>query len=292
MISRTLHSLLFASLTFASALGQEVAPPSSSTEQPAEVDPSAQYNWQTSGQAKLGNNATIEIPEGMRFLNGRETDLFMQDRGNLPSIYEGMIIAEDDWFVVFEYTDSGYVKDDEKDDLNADKLLASLKEGDEEQNKARLANGLDELHTIGWATKPNYNAETNNLEYGLILKGSRGGKNVNYLTFLLGRQGTMNSTLLCDPDQLESILPEYQKTLTGFQFNAGNTYAEYQEGDKVAEYGLKALVAGGAIFAAAKLGLLGTIVLWFKKALKFIVIGVIAIGAWIKRIVTGRKADA
>lgn len=295
MVSKTVSSLILASLAVTSAFAQEIAPESASAApgEVGEVDESGKYNWQTSGKGKLGDHATIDIPEGMRFLNGRETDLFMQEKGNLPAVYEGMISTLDyNWFVVFEYTDSGYVKDDEKDDLDADALLKALKESDKEQNKARLANGLGELHTVGWAMKPTYNTQTNNLEYGLILEDSDGNSGINYLTFLLGRHGTMNPTLLCDPNELDAILPDYQKTLLGFRFNPGNTYAEYQEGDKVAEYGLKALVAGGAVFAAAKLGLFGTIALWFKKAMKLIIVAVAAVGLWIKRLITGKKADA
>ena len=34
-----------------------------------------------------------------------------------------------DWQVMFEYDDVGFVKDDEKDKLNADKLLDAIKRG-------------------------------------------------------------------------------------------------------------------------------------------------------------------
>ena len=39
--------------------------------------------------------------------------------------------------MVFEYDDSGYVKDDDKDELDADAMLASIREGTEQANVER-----------------------------------------------------------------------------------------------------------------------------------------------------------
>ena len=64
----------------------------------------------------------------------------------------------------------------------------------------------------------------------------------------------------------------------------GESYAEYRKGDKVAEYGLTALIAGGTLAVAAKTGLLG-------KLIKPIIIGVVALGAVLKKFwgkITGR----
>jgi len=291
MAFKTIPSLFLASLTFTSAFAQETTPAPEET--PQVENPLDQYNWQTSGTGKIGSHATIEIPEGYRFLNGSETAEVMALFGNLPASYEGMIGTEDlDWFVVFEFEDAGYVKDDEKDELDAAELLDALREGEEASNEERKRRGMETLTTVGWAVEPNYNEATNNLEWGVILEGSDGGRNINFLTKLLGRHGIMHTTLVCDTDQLDAVLPKYQNLLTTFDYNSGQTYAEFEEGDKVSEYGLKALVAGGAIFAAAKLGLFGTIALWFKKALKFVIAGVVAIGVFLKRLITGKKADA
>lgn len=290
MVKKAFHSLIVASLTFTSTFAQESEP----APMPAqEINPLEKFSWQTSGTGNIGSHATINIPEGYRFLNGQETAQVMELFGNLPSKYEGMIGPDDlNWFVVFEYEDSGYVKDDEKDDLDADDLLETLREQEEGANEERRKRGMDTLTTVGWAAEPAYNESTNNLEWGVILESSDGGRNINFLTKLLGRHGIMHTTLICDTDALDATLPDYQNLLTGYEYNAGKTYAEFQDGDKVSEYGLKALVAGGAIFAAAKLGLFAKIALFFKKGLKFIIIGVIAIGAFLKRLVTGKRADA
>lgn len=250
------------------------------------------YHWTEQGSADLGKWATIEIPQGFRFLGGEETDQLMQAFGNIPSEYEGMIAVRNvDWFVLFQFQDTGYVKDDEKDDLNAAKLLKEIQEGDEYANEFRRENGLEQLYTVGWAIPPRYNEQTNNLEWGLLLRSESGGESINYNTKLLGRDGIMNVTVVCDPQILDSILGTYQNMLTGFSYKQGKSYAEFEEGDKIAEYGLTALIAGGALYGAAKLGILANLVLFFKKGFKFIIAGVVAIGAAIKKFVVGKGMD-
>jgi uncharacterized membrane-anchored protein len=80
---------------------------------------------------------------------------------------------------------------------------------------------------------------------------------------------------------LEKNTREFKAVLAGYSFNEGERYAEYRSGDKVAEYGLSALIIGGAAAAAAKSGA-------FKGLAKFIGIGVIAlfasIGGFFKRL--------
>lgn len=281
----TLLGLIGTSLTLSAQTAEELA------ERQAYYD---SYPWQTSGQGELGKWATVNVSEGFRFLDGKATDELMQAFGNLPDEYEGMLAVPDvNWFVLFQFQDTGYVKDDEKDDLNAEKLLKEIKSGDEAANDYRSQHGLEPLYTVGWAIPPKYNEATNNLEWGLLLRGESGGESVNYNTKLLGRNGIMNVTLVCDPEDLTSIMGAYQGLLAGHQYKAGKSYAEFQPGDKIAEYGLTALIAGGALYGAAKVGLLANLVLFFKKGFKLIIVGVVAIGAAIRKFfssIAGGKA--
>jgi len=97
----------------------------------------------------------------------------------------------------------------------------------------------------------------------------------------------MEVTLVSALEQMEEILPVYQDLLTGFQYNDGKRYAEYKEGDKLAEYGLTALVVGGAAVVAGKAGLFAVLAKFFAKAWKGLVIAAIAVGAFFKRLFTG-----
>lgn len=241
--------------------------------------------WQDEGIGELEEWSSIEIPYGFRYLNGEDANRYMQAYGNPPSNYEGMIATQDlSWIVLFQFDPMGYVKDDEKNDLDADALFEQLTHNQEQGNRYRQEQGLQPVYIDGWAMEPRYNDRTNNLEWGLLLhSGNSTQQFINYQTKLLGREGVMEVTLICDVEQLDYILPSYQDLLVGHMYKEGKSYAEYKQGDKLAEYGLTALIAGGAIYGAAKLGFLGGIIAFGKKFLKFIVIGLVAVGAAAKK---------
>ena len=62
------------------------------------------------------------------------------------------------WFLIFDYDDVGYVKDDEKDRLDADQLLATLKASTERSNAYRRSKGWPDLTLTGWEYPPHYDA--------------------------------------------------------------------------------------------------------------------------------------
>jgi uncharacterized membrane-anchored protein len=188
-----------------------------------------------------------------------------------------------DWFLVFEFDEVGYIKDDEKNSLDAEAMLESITEGNEAGNKVRAERGWAELKIIGWQQVPRYNPSTNNLEWAI--RGESEGKPVvNWNTRLLGRKGVMKVTLVTAPEMLAETLPYFNELVAGFNYTEGNRYAEYRQGDKVAKYGLTALVVGGATAVAAKTGLL-------KYIWKFLVVGVLAAGAFLKKLFGRKKPE-
>jgi uncharacterized membrane-anchored protein len=246
----------------------------------------AGIDWKNEGQGDIGGMATITIPTGFTFTGKSGTIKMMELYGNLTSGQEGGYLAPKDhsWFAVFEFDEVGYVKDDEKDNLDADAILSSMKENQKEGNKELARRGMETLEVVGWKTPPFYNPATNNLEWAILLRSASGGETLNYKTKLLGRKGVMEVVLVCDEKQLDTVLPQFQDLLEGFAFNPGLTYGEYQKGDKIAKYGLTGLILGGTVLAAAKSGLLG-------KLLKPILGGLVIIGLFIKRLF-GRKSAA
>jgi len=228
--------------------------------------------------------AQIQIPEGFSFANAETTKLLMDAMQNPVTGREVGFVAkgEEEWFVVFEYEDSGYVKDDEKGDLDADAMLKSIQAGTEQGNEERKRRGWASLHVTGWEMAPRYNEETQLLEWATRLE-SEGQPGVNFNTRVLGRGGVMSVTLVCDPDSLQTILPTFKGLLGDFEYKSGETYAEYKEGDKLAKYGLTALVVGGAGALAAKSGL-------FKWLGKILVVGAVAVGAFFKKLFGGKSA--
>ena len=193
--------------------------------------------WKTDGNGDLGNHATINVPTGYRFTGKEGTKKMMETFGNLVSGAELGYLSPlgMDWFAVFEFDDCGYVKDDEKDSLDADKILKQMREGQEKANKELTKRGLDTLEITGWKLPPFYNPQTNNLEWALRLRNAKGGETVNYRTKLLGREGVMDVVLVCDESQLDAVIPVYQDLLKGYAFKTGQSYQEYRKGQRCPE---------------------------------------------------------
>jgi len=103
----------------------------------------------------------------------------------------------------------------------------------------------------------------------------------------------MHADLVIDPKQIETAVPAFDAIIGGYKFNPGHTYAEWRTGDKMAGYGLTALIAGGAGVAAAKSGLLAKllkpIVALLIAAKKLVVALVVGLGAWIKSLFAKKK---
>lgn len=245
--------------------------------------------------AKLGTVSQIEVPEGFVFLDGKGTRALLAASGERTSGNELGFLRPTNapWSVFFEFDEIGYVKDAEKEKLDADALLESIKKGTEAQNKHREAAGHPPLIVVGWEQPPKYNPESQNLEWA-VRATSEGQPILNYNTRLLGRKGAMEVVLVCDPDDLAATLPAYKKLLADHKFGTGESYAEYRPGDNVAKFGLAALVVGGAAVGAAKLGLFAWLAVFFKKFFKVIIVALIAVVAMFKNVIAkifGRRSD-
>jgi uncharacterized membrane-anchored protein len=222
-------------------------------------------------------NATLKLPEQYVYLDSDEADDFLRLTENIPGDIPEQILAPKDfhWWASVDFSDDGYVKDEEK--LDNDAILKTMQDATEAGNEERRRNGWDELHVTGWRHAPHYDTTTKRLEWAMDVKDSGGMVSTNFQTRVLGRRGVTNFTLVTGPETLEADVAEFKTVLAGYQFNPGDTYAEYKDGDKVAEYGLAALIVGGGAAVAAKSGLL-------KFLGKFIWVGLAAIGAVVMKL--------
>jgi uncharacterized membrane-anchored protein len=252
-------------------------------------------NWQRGPiDADVGSQAKVKVPAGFMFTAGEGTRKLLEAMGNPTHGNELGFLSPTNlqWFVVFEWADTGYVKDDDKDKLDPQALLSSIKRGTELGNKRRAKMGVAPMTIVGWEVPPTYNAQTHNLEWA-IRGESEGHPVINYNTRLLGREGVMEAALVIKPERLQEALPVFQGLLGGYSYKSGHTYAEYRNGDKLAKYGLAALITGGAAAVAMKTGLLSAIILLIKKGAKAVIVAVVAFVAWIKRLVLGKgRQDA
>lgn len=235
-------------------------------------------------QGELGTTAYVKVPEGYVFANGNDTRLIMETMQNPTNGRELGFVAPagEDWFAVFEFDPVGYVKDDEKDTLDADAMLESMKNGAVEANKERAKRGWPAMSIVGWEHPPRYNETTHNLEWAIRAE-SEGRPVINYNTRLLGRGGVMEVTLVTDPGTLAETLPKFKTMLAGFDFSQGQKYSEFRPGDKMAAYGLTGLIVGGGTAALVKSGA-------FKWVWKAVVAGVVGLLALAKKLFSRKTA--
>ena len=233
--------------------------------------------------APIAAVAHIKLTNGQMALGASDSSTFLQLNGNPPADSNFVISAPQfRWFAVFTFDPSGYVKDDEK--IDPDALLDVLKEQNKRGIEERKSLGLDPLVLQGWYVAPHYDVQTKRLEWGTKLTDPRGNVIVNYSIRLLGRSGVLNALLVSDPNTLDQDVKDFHSALSNLTFDAGQKYAEFRPGDKVAEYGLAALVVGGAAAVAVKSG---------AGFIKVIGVGALALGgaAWgfLKRIFSRSK---
>jgi uncharacterized membrane-anchored protein len=220
-------------------------------------------------------NAGLALPSDYVFLDTSDVPAFMRLMQNPPSEAAEQVFGPKDlhWFAVISYSADGYVQDKEK--LDSAAILDSIKSGTEAGNEERRKNGWPEMHVTGWRSPPDYDAETKRLEWAFDAKTSTGEDVTNFQTRILGRSGVTKVVLVTDPVQFTADVAAFKKALTGYAFNQGDRYSEFKPGDKVAAYGLTALIVGGAAAVAAKTGVL-------KFLFKFAWVGVIAVLAAIR----------
>jgi uncharacterized membrane-anchored protein len=226
--------------------------------------------------------AQVKVPEGCRFAGSEGTRQFLEFTENPVSGNErGVLLCrgaegQRSWFVIFTFDDIGYVKDEEKDELDPDRILASLREGNDAGNAERLERGWETISLDGWVREPYYDPNTNNLTWATVISTQSGDRSVNHSVRLLGRGGVMNADLVIDPEAFESAMPAFDSVIAGFGYLPGKRYAEWRDGDKVAAIGLTALVAGGVGVAAGKAGLFAKLGKLLAAGGKAIVVGLLA----------------
>jgi uncharacterized membrane-anchored protein len=101
---------------------------------------------------------------------------------------------------------------------------------------------------------------------------------VNYSSRLLGRSGVMSAVLVSDPGTLAADTLQFKTALRQFSYVPGEKYSEFKSGDRIAEYGLAALIVGGAAAVATKKGFWSLLAGFFAAFWKVLVgVGVAAL---------------
>ena len=256
----------------------------------------AQLKFQRGKITLPGGIATLDLPANFRYLSPADAERVLVDAWGNPPGFEslGMIVPaatsvleRDSWGVMVTYEKDGHIKDDDADSIKYDELLKDMQASVLEGNKQRKEQGYPAIHLMGWAEKPSYAKDSHKLYWAKDLMADGGAHSLNYNVRVLGREGVLNLNAIAGMDQIDTIKQEMRQVTAFTDFTPGNRYADFDsKTDKVAEYGLAALVAGGV---ASKLGLFGKLIallLAFKKVLLVVLFGG-ATAIW--KFFTGRR---
>ncbi len=254
------------------------------------------FSYQTGKVELEGGLAVINVPEGYKFLDAKQSNYVLTDLwGNPPSETMGMLFPEDispvsenfTYAIDVSYSDEGYIEDDDAKDLNYDDLLEEMQGDAKAANEQRTELGYPTIDLVGWAAPPFYDETNKKLHWAkeIAFEGEM-ANTLNYNIRVLGRGGYLNLNAIGEMSILPQVQNDIDNILNSVDFNPGHKYADFDPSmDKVAAYGIGGLIAGKVLAKAGFFALL-------LKFWKVIAIGVVAFFAFIKRIFTGGDAKA
>jgi uncharacterized membrane-anchored protein len=296
MITVSLRGLMLALLTAAFAFTASAAP--SEDDRKKVFDDAKQAAVKGPSDVPLTGQATLHLPAGLAFVPQPHAQRVLNAMGNpgSDSRLQGLVFPGGDsgWFAVVRYEAAGYIKDDDAREWNADDLLKSFREGTEASNAERKKMGVPEMEIVGWAEKPAYDAATHRLVWAMSSRDKGASANaeqgVNYNTYALGREGYFSINLVTDLKALPAHKPAAASLLGALDYSDGKRYADFNAStDKVAEYGLAALVLG---VGAKKLGLFAVIAAFVAKFAKIAILGALAFGGAIFKFLKRDKSSS
>ncbi|MBC9032772.1 DUF2167 domain-containing protein [Sphingomonas sp. JC676] len=199
----------------------------------------------------------------------------------LGMVFEkGATFVDNAWAAVITYSDTGHVSDSDAKEQDYNKVLADMQAGDAADNEQRRAGGFPTMKLVGWAQPPAYNAADHALIWAREFENEgEANHGLNYDVRMLGRSGVLSLNMVSAMPLLKDVGGAAQAFGKSVTFEPGAGYADFNAStDKVAEYGLAGLVAGGAAVAVAqKVGLIAILL----KFSKLIFLGIAAFGAGI-----------
>jgi uncharacterized membrane-anchored protein len=241
--------------------------------------------------------ARFHLNPSFRYLGKADARRVLEEMwGNPPDDgVLGMIVPvqpalneEDSWAVVVTYSDDGYVSDADAAKINYGELLTQMQQETRDENAERKKAGYRPIELIGWAEPPHYDDAGKKLSWAReIAFGNSPQHTLNYDIRVLGRHGYLSLNAVAGMSELNQVQQSMQQLLPMAEFDSGARYADYNKStDRIAAYGVAALIGGGL---AAKAGLFAKLGLVLVKFWKLGLIGLAVLGTWVKRLFGGDK---
>ena len=257
--------------------------------------------YQTGTVTVGGGIASIAVPPSFRFIGpDGSRRLLTQAWGNPPESADGVLgmlvpaeaspLSRQGWGIVITYDEDGYVDDSDAASINYPTLLKQMQDATAGENAERTKRGFPAIAVVGWAEPPTYDRASHKMYWAKdLMFGSSGEHTLNYSIRILGRRGVLVLNAVANMNQLPAVRSETQNVLTAVNFVEGHRYTDYLPGkDKAAAYGVAGLVLGAT---AAKAGLFKVLWIGILAFKKLIIAGVIALGAGLKRLFSGRAGE-
>jgi len=297
MLRLPLTALLAVSLLAAAAAAADQGP-YPETEEALEAE-YAKLKWiEKPGTYVLERSgSTVTLSAGRSLLLGHDAErkLFLMNGTESPEAEAVLYDRKDDVLVVYEFFGEGFVKDEGWARIDSDALLESIRERIRAQNQERAERGIAPMTVTGWREPPEYAASYDVARWAIEFD-EEGEPAMIARALKLGRYGYQQFTWIGTVEQYSETDSLLDTALGGHDFREGGSYADFQDGDKVAAYGLGALAAGamGAeIGKSASAATFADAVAFLEKS--WIVVVVVAIGAigviaGLARMMRGRRA--
>lgn len=251
----------------------------------------------------IGDNlATLNVPEGYRYINGADAEKVLVDMwGNIPdeggslgmlfplkySPNEDMI---DGYAINITYVEEGYIKDEDAKDMDYDELMEGMKEDTKAESDMRVEAGYGPVELVGWASSPFYDQANKKLHWAKEVKFDDSEENVlNYNILALSRKGYIKLNVIGGMNALEGVKNDIDGILPSVILNEGNRYSDFDSStDNIAAYGIGGLIAGKIL---AKTGFVAVALAFLAKAWKLILVAFLALGGGIKKLFGGGKKE-
>lgn len=300
-MKHAIHGLLVAAALMlagqAMAAQDQASPDQASNEQGITVEQFvASLHFHDGDIAVPGADAHFRLTPAFRYLEKTDAHRVLEQMwGNPPDdSVLGMIVPaspgldeDGSWAVVVTYSDDGYVSDEDAAGIDYDDLLKQLQKNARDSNAERRKAGFETVELTGWAVPPRYDAGSKKLYWAkeLAFEGQQ-QHTLNYDIRVLGRRGYLSLNAVSGMSELPMVQAGMQQILPMTEFDLGARYADYDKStDKVAAYGVAALIGGGL---AAKAGLFAKLGLLLAKFWKLILIAVVGLGTGARKLFAGK----
>jgi uncharacterized membrane-anchored protein len=255
-------------------------------------------HWKT-GEVIIGDGIVkLNVITGFKLLDAEQSKYILHDIWGNPPREDvlGMLFpdnsgpfSDSSYAFIISYEETGYIKDADADKIDYEEMLGSIQKSEKEANEERTKQGYESVHIVRWAQSPFYDKNRKVLHWAKEIKfGGQADNTLNYDVRVLGRKGILSLNAVATMHELSMVKANINKVLTIPEFTPGNKYSDFNSNtDKVAAYGISAVVAGGIL---AKTGILAIIGKFLVASWKFILVGVIAAIAGVRKFL-GRKKE-